>query len=228
MVLAIMVITISCKQKKEYSKLNTVNASEKAATHKVLVEEVKDADIYTYVKVKEDDKSYWMAISKTDVEVGGTYYYDGGMAMKNFESKQFNIIYDEIVFADGLRDTPEKPVADNPHKNITETAVGEIKISTPENGISLEELFKNKENYSKKSVVVKGVVTKVNREILEKNWIHIADGTSFDKKKSLTVSTKEIAKLGDTVTFKGVVTLNKDFGYGYVYDILLEEGTLIK
>ena len=63
---------------------------------------------------------------------------------------------------------------------------------------------------------------------MDKNWVHIADGTQFEDKKSITVTTQEIIKVGDIVTFKGKVTLEKDFGYGYVYDILLEEGELIK
>ena len=71
-------------------------------------------------------------------------------------------------------------------------------------------------------------MVKVNNGILEKNWVHIVDGTQFENKKSLTVTTNELIKVGDTVTFKGKITIDKDFGYGYVYDILLEEGELIK
>ena len=35
-------------------------------------------------------------------------------------------------------------------------------------------------------------------------------------------------KVGDIVTFKGQVTLNKDFGYGYIYPILIEDGKRVK
>ena len=34
--------------------------------------------------------------------------------------------------------------------------------------------------------------------------------------------------VGDVVIFEGVITLDKDFGAGYFYDVILEEAVLIK
>jgi len=102
-----------------------------------------------------------------------------------------------------------------------------LRNNQAENGISLGELFTNKKSLSGKSIIVRGKVVKINKEILDRNWVHIIDGTQFENKKSLTVTTKEMVKIGDTVTFKGTIVLEKDFGKGYVYDILLEEGELI-
>ena len=33
-------------------------------------------------------------------------------------------------------------------------------------------------------------------------------------------------KVGDIVTFEGKLVLNKDFGYGYKYDYLVEKATI--
>ena len=44
----------------------------------------------------------------------------------------------------------------------------------------------------------------------------------------VTVTTKETIKVGDTVTFKATVVLDKDFGQGYVYPLLLENGEALK
>ena len=63
---------------------------------------------------------------------------------------------------------------------------------------------------------------------MDKNWVHIEDGTQFNNERDLTITTKEEVKEGDIVTFKGTIVLNKDFGAGYVYDIVLEEGALLK
>jgi hypothetical protein len=63
---------------------------------------------------------------------------------------------------------------------------------------------------------------------MDKNWVHIEDGSQFNNEKDLTITTLETVKEGDIVTFKGIVVLNKDFGAGYVYDIVLEEATLVK
>ncbi|NLP57967.1 hypothetical protein [Lutibacter sp. B1] len=220
----------SCKQNNSYTKINNSKTAANVVTHKIVVNEFKDADMYTYINVTEEGKNYWMAIPKTEVKIGDIYYYDGGMVMKNFESKQFNKTFETITFADAVRTTEERVKTEiNPHGNSDKnTLISNVKIEKPKNGISLEELFKDKDAHSNKFIVVKGVVTKVNKEILEKNWIHIVDGTTFENKKSLTIASTELAKVGDTVTFKGKVTLNKDFGYGYIYDILLEEGELVE
>ena len=115
----------------------------------------------------------------------------------------------------------------HPNLQSDTTVVDVITIKKPENGTSLEALFSNKESFFNNSIIVKGKVTKVNNGILDRNWIHISDGTQFEGKKSLTVTTQESANIGDIVTFKGTVILNKDFGHGYIYDILLEQGNLI-
>jgi len=33
-------------------------------------------------------------------------------------------------------------------------------------------------------------------------------------------------KVGDIVTIEGKIALNKDFGYGYVYDVIIEDATI--
>lgn len=225
-------VLISCKEKGNYSKIDSVQETSKTTTHKIVVNEMNDGGNYAYVNVTEGEKDYWMAIPNTDVKIGETYYYDGGMLMKDFESEHLNKTFEFIIFADGIRDTEEivkKEVSDpHVHSNTENPNEVVVKIAQPKGGTTLENLFSEKESFEKKSITVKGKVVKVNNGILDKNWVHIVDGTQFENKKSLTVTTSELIKVGDTVTFKGTIALNKDFGYGYIYDILLEEGELIK
>ena len=225
----------SCKNSKE--KYSTIQADStavapqttlKSTTHKVVVNEFKNAENYTYLNVTEDGKAYWIAIPKTDVKVGNTYYYKDGMPMKNFESKQLKRTFDEIIFADGISDTENVLSAkDNPHTEVSNTYIVD-KIEQPKNGTSIEELISHKDNYANKEIVVKGKVVKVNNGIMNKNWVHIADGTVFENKRDLGITTLDSVKMGDIVTFKGKLTLNKDFGYGYVYPILLEDAVIVK
>ena len=116
----------------------------------------------------------------------------------------------------------------NPNLQSDTTVVETFTIIKPENGISLEELFSKKELFSKNSIIVKGKVTKINYGIMDRNWIHISDGTEFEGKKSLTVTTQDSVNIGDIVTFEGTIILNKDFGHSYIYDIILEEGNIIE
>ena len=227
-VLISVLVLFSCKDKDVYSAINNT-ASASKELHKIIINESIDGGTYTYLNVEENANKYWMAIPNTEVKVGNTYYYNGGMLMENFESKQLEKTFDKIIFADNIRTTEKVLIKkqENPHTNSDTTAVIEIKIEKAENGISLEEVFTNKKSLSGKSIIVRGKVVKLNNDILDRNWVHIVDGTQFENKKSLTVNTKELVKIGDTVTFKGTIVLEKDFGQGYVYDTLLEEGELI-
>ena len=48
-----------------------------------------------------------------------------------------------------------------------------------------------------------------------------------DKSVDLTITTTENIALGSIVAVEGVIALNKDFGAGYKYDIIMEEAKLI-
>ena len=231
-VLFSILLMVGCKDKENYSKINNATTAAKTDIHKIVVKEAVDGGNYTYLNVDENGQNYWMAVSSIPVVVGDTYYYDGGMVMKDFESKQLNKTFDEIVFANTVRTTEilaEAPVeAENPHADTPIEVENNVKIEKPKNGTSLAELLSDKKSFSAKSIIVKGKVVKVNNGIMDKNWVHIVDGTQFENKNDLTITTTETVNIGDIVTFKGVVVLDKDFGQGYVYDILLEEAKLVK
>ena len=164
-----------------------------------------------------------------NIKVGETYYYSGGMEMKDFESKQLGKTFDFITFADMVttnKDELNKAKVKNPHKAANEAKENKMidKLAKNAGDIYLEDLFKNKNSYSNKEIEINGVVVKVNKNILDKNWIHIIDGTKTETNSSLTITSTEMVKVGDTVTVNGKIVLDKDFGYGYVYDIILEEG----
>ncbi|MFH1526888.1 MAG: hypothetical protein ABIG69_09590, partial [Bacteroidota bacterium] len=95
-------------------------------------------------------------------------------------------------------------------------------------GITLKELFENKEKYSGKIVKVKGQSVKVNNGIMSKNWVHIQDGTKSTENYDLMVTTNESINLNDVVVFEGIIILDKDFGYGYKYDLIMEDAKVVK
>jgi hypothetical protein len=101
-----------------------------------------------------------------------------------------------------------------------------ITIEPGKDCIKISDLLSEKKSYSGKVVKVKGIVTKYNPQIMGKNWIHIQDGSEYQGGFDLTITTDMQVSLGDTVTFKGKIALDKDFGYGYLYSVLMEEGML--
>ena len=110
----------------------------------------------------------------------------------------------------------------------TETPTTTAESNNPPAGvITLQELFANKEQYNGKSVRVSGKVRKVNKMIMNRNWVHISDGTLQDNTVDLTVTTQEELAVDQDVTVEGVIATDKDFGSGYKYTILMEDAKVI-
>jgi len=60
---------------------------------------------------------------------------------------------------------------------------------------------------------------------MKRNWIHLKDGSKDDF--DLVITSDTFVPEGKVVTIKATVTLNKDFGAGYKYDLILENGTIV-
>ena len=52
------------------------------------------------------------------------------------------------------------------------------------------------------------------------------DGTGDASNNNLIVTSKQTAKIGDLVTISGVVAVNRDFGSGYSYPLLIEDASI--
>lgn len=87
-------------------------------------------------------------------------------------------------------------------------------------------LHKEKSALSGKEVRVQGKVVKVNNGIMGRNFLHVQDGTGDQSTNDLTVTSKETANVGDQVTVTGRVVLNRDFGAGYTYPLLVEDASV--
>ncbi len=101
-------------------------------------------------------------------------------------------------------------------------------ISQAEGGITIAELLANKDKYANKVVKIRGEVKKYNSKIMGKNWIHIQDGTGNPGENDLTITSAMEVKVGDIVIMEGKIILDKDFGSGYFYKIIMEEGKVVE
>jgi hypothetical protein len=61
---------------------------------------------------------------------------------------------------------------------------------------------------------------------MDRNWVHLQDGTSDSGSFDLTVTTEEEVNVGDVLTFEGKIKLDKDFGAGYSYEVIMEQAKL--
>lgn len=60
--------------------------------------------------------------------------------------------------------------------------------------------------------------------LMGRNWIHIEDGSKTGGKPlDLTITTNLNILMGSKIVMTGKIALNKDFGAGYRYDIIMED-----
>lgn len=207
------------------------------------VKEVLQTTNYTYLIGTQNGKEIQIAVPSMQAQIGDTYYYKGGMEMSNFESKELKRTFDKIVFAEAASKEPIiGQTNSNPHGSMNENPHGEnqnLSQGSPTAGkkeiskiepvsvtITIAELFANKDKYKGKTVKIKGQVVKFTEAVMDKNWIHIQDGTEHNGDFDLTVTTLQTVKIDDVIIVEGKITLDKDFGYGYKYKILLEDSKI--
>ena len=92
---------------------------------------------------------------------------------------------------------------------------------------TVADLNKDKAALAGKTVSTQGKVVKVNNGIMGRNFVHVQDGTGDANNNNLIVTSKETANVGDQVTISGVLAVNRDFGSGYSYPLLIEDATIV-
>ena len=205
--------------------------------HQVEAVEVIQAGGYTYVRAVEDKKYYWLAINSMEVKEGGTYFWSKGMEMNNFTSKELKRTFPSILFIEDFTDKPILANSPAPGAGLQGASMAGkphppmkpgISVPKADGGLTISELYAQKSAYNGKVVKVSGEVIHFASQIMSKNWVHLQDGTKDGDNWDLTLTTKDSVTMGEVVTFEGVVSLNKDFGHGYVYDLIMEDAKILK
>jgi hypothetical protein len=200
--------------------------------HKAEIVDVEVTSNYTYLQVDEMGSEYWIAVNKQMFDKGETVYFLTGLKMENFESKDLGQTFDVIYFVQDIDREPiqqvQEMVRGQTEAKKPKLVKEEIEVELPEGAVSIEDIYADPESFDGKTILVRGKVTKVNPNIMNRNWIHIQDGTGSEDQFDLTITTLHTPEPGEIVTFQGKIALNRDFGAGYIYDVLLEDAELVK
>ncbi len=196
--------------------------------HTVVIKEALPTSKYIYLLVEENEEEFWIATLKKKINIGGKYIYNGGLLKTNFESKEHNRVFDRLYLVSNL---VEANHGDNATSKPLTTAGSKAKASSKTNPINVKgsvkigDLAANPSQYANKKIQISGQCVKVNDNIMGRNWIHLDDGSNdgFD----LVITSKDVVKVGQKVTMRATVILNKDFGAGYKFDVILEDGVLV-
>jgi hypothetical protein len=199
------------------------------------VTETMDAAGYTYVQVETANETFWAAAPQFSVQVGDDVVVPEGMPMPNYHSKTLDRTFDMVYFvpsilvggaeavAQGGMPEGHPPMTGNNAPAEPATDIDMSDLTKAEGGQTVADIFAQKNELTGKPVTVRGKVVKFSPEIMGKNWIHIQDGTGEPGMNDLTITTSATAQMGDTVTISGTLVTDKDFGYGYKYDLIIED-----
>lgn len=202
-----------------------------AGVHEVKVVQAVQTTKYTYLRVSEKETEYWMAIEKEEIKPGETLYYSQGYEMKNFYSRELDKTFETVLFVQDPSATPERlaatggamPQTENQPRKQPVNRLENLKIGQTDGVVTIAELYKNREQFDGKKIKVRGLVAKLSKEIMKRNWMHVQDGTLDGENFDLTITSVDVVGEGNIATFEGIIRLKKDFGSGYFYEIIMEE-----
>ena len=98
-------------------------------------------------------------------------------------------------------------------------------IGKLDGGQTIAEIQEKREALRNQTVRVRGEVTRFNAGIMGKNWLHIRDSSTSD---DLTATTDSMVATGEIVIVEGMLQLDQDFGYGYVYPLIVQDAIITK
>jgi hypothetical protein len=198
-----------------------------------LVEQIAAAP-YVYLRLKTETGEVWAAVNQTPLTNGAQVSVYNALLMEQFESKSLNRTFDRIYFG-----SLEAPGAASAGGEAAPTSVGappavDAKVGAVEkargaDARTIGELWAQRATLSGKSVSIRGVVVKYNAGVMGKNWIHLQDGSgdAAAGTHDITVTSMDAAAMGATVTITGTVRVNKDFGAGYTYALIVEDAKVV-
>lgn len=190
---------------------------------------------YTYVELrKKSGDKVWIAVTAAEIPVGSKQTFNPGMVMRNFESKTLKRTFDEIIFTELVT-----PAAGKGQKEVSGKSPGskgtvspdvkiKVKKASGKNAYTIAELYKNKAKLHKKKIVVRGKVVKVSAGIMNRNWIHLRDGSGSHAGGdfNLVVTSNSVPAEGEVILVNGTLAKDKDFGGGYKYQVIVENAAI--
>lgn len=237
--LAILTLTVGCKDdapkavEQPEAQKPTVDQPAAGGFTGTALETIK-ADRYTYVQVDTGIEKIWAAAPEFQGKVGDTVVVPKGLAMQNFHSKTLERDFEVVYFVGAItvagNDQGPSQMARtsfmHPSRGGNKGSKSQIEVSgikRATDGKKVAEIFAGRGELAGKQVMVRGKVVKFLPQVMGKNWLHLQDGSGSEGTNDLTVTTGTTVKVGDVVLVSGVVSVNRDFGYGYSYDVIIED-----
>jgi hypothetical protein len=227
LVFPILLLIAGCGNDDTNSNEKVQNSDMRSSSRSGEVIDKIDAGSYSYLKLKEDDQVYWAAVPTMKIENGEQIFFSEYMEMKNFKSETLDRTFESVLFVNDANKVADKKTLQMAHANLKPGNETAISVEPLDDGKTIAQIFSEKETLKNKTIKVRGKVVKFNGGIMNRNWIHIQDGTDNEGEYDLLITSNESAKVGDVIIAEGQLSTDKDFGAGYFYPVLVEDAKII-
>ncbi len=199
---------------------------------------------YSYVQIDTGTEQVWAAGPERDgLAVGQQVSFPDGMVMNNFTAKSLDRTFPKILFVGainlagetvpssghggmmGMDGAGTAPTASN---NTVVATAGVENVAKLDGGHTVAEIYARAAELGGKTIKVRARVVKFTPNIMSTNWVHIQDGTGEAGSNDLTVTTSGHVAAGDLVVVEGPLSVDKDFGAGYKYHVIIEGAKVTK
>jgi hypothetical protein len=223
------------------------SAADTRITGKVL--EQIDVAKYSYLRLAiEGGSDTWTAVPVTTRRVGQTVVVSNAEQMNNFSSASLKRTFDVIYFGvlDSPGDAAEAPVlpglaqTDDPHQTQMAPHPGPgreadaVPVAKSERapgplGRTVAQLNTLDQAASGTKARVRATIVKVTSGVMGRTFLHLRDASGAAPiTNDLTATTTEELSLGTEVLLEGSVEIDKDFGSGYHYRVLLADARRVQ
>lgn len=205
------------------------------------VVETMNALGYTYVLVDSGSEKVWAATAQFAVSEGDMVVIPEGMPMHNYHSATLNRDFEVVYFVESILNASsamasnaaapqgQMPAGHPPISGMSASApLDSVDIDKLDGGMNIEEIYAARSELADREIQLRGKVVKFSPQIMGTNWVHLQDGSGNPEAGThdLTLTSSNQLKVGDVIVVSGKVTLDKDFGHGYFYDLIMENAVV--
>ncbi|MGB5530060.1 MAG: hypothetical protein WBQ32_08820 [Ignavibacteriaceae bacterium] len=219
-----LIVACSNEENQDLNEMETV----KSEPHIAKVVEKIPSTNYLYLQVSENKETFWIAVPAMEIETGETIYFSKYMVMSDFKSENIERTFETILFVEDARKSTTPDEMKKIHSGVTPVEKQNIKIEPLADGKTIQQIYEDRTSLNGEMVMTKGKVVKFNKQIMKRNWIHIQDGTGDENSFDLVVTTNDEVMVGDIITAAGKLAVDKDFGAGYFFSVIIEDAKIEK
>ncbi len=184
--------------------------------------EILESGGYSYFYIDGRDSTFWIAVRETPAYVGAKITFQGQMWMPDFNSSTLGMTFPNILFSG------DAYIVKSEDSSMSQVVQSNSVTRLP-GTLPIIDVYRNSEKLAGDSVIVQGEAVKVMHKVMGKTWIHLRDDSAPGDSATIIITTLDTSiKVGNIISAQGILAIDKDFGFGYFYSVIMEDAILYK